>query len=406
MIALGRAVERRGHRITFFQIAAAESVVRAGGLGFCTIPCSPAEFQRRQEFLDELSRLRGIATVRLCTKWFQWEAELFFREAPDRIAVAGIDGLIVDQVTFHGVVIAKKLGIPYLIASNALPLNTESGVPPSHLGWQYSDTPAARKQNEMAHAAFSLMTLPLQEAVLGQARAWNLNLAEDEGRIPHIAQLPECLDFPRTELPRHFHYTGPFVEPALLSSVPFAWERLDGRPLIYASLGTLVNGSGLLFRTLLEACDGLPAQVVITLGGGRVAPESLGETPSNVIAVPYVPQWAILDRATMAITHAGLNTALHTLMHGLPMVAIPIASEEPGIAARLAWRGVAEILPVDRLSAPRLQSAILRVLNEPAYRDSALELQARIEAAKGLETAAALVEHYLCDTTRTAVSAV
>ena len=47
------------------------------------------------------------------------------------------------------------------------------------------------------------------------------------------------------------------------------------RPLVYASLGTLQNGSEEIFRTIAEACAGLNAQLVISLGGG-LDPARLG----------------------------------------------------------------------------------------------------------------------------------
>lgn len=54
------------------------------------------------------------------------------------------------------------------------------------------------------------------------------------------------------------------------------------------------------------------------------------------------PQFAPLEKATLAITHAGLNTALEALARGVPMVAIPITNDQPGVAGRLEWLGLAE----------------------------------------------------------------
>jgi UDP:flavonoid glycosyltransferase YjiC (YdhE family) len=46
-------------------------------------------------------------------------------------------------------------------------------------------------------------------------------------------------------------------EPLLRDAIPFPWDRLDGRPLIYASLGTLQNGRPELFAEIARA--GAPA---------------------------------------------------------------------------------------------------------------------------------------------------
>ena len=60
-------------------------------------------------------------------------------------------------------------------------------------------------------------------------------------RLAQICQFPEGFDFPRRELPGCFHYVGPLHDAADRPQVPFPYDRLDGRPLVYASLGTIQN---------------------------------------------------------------------------------------------------------------------------------------------------------------------
>ncbi|MGK7940133.1 MAG: hypothetical protein AB4062_08290 [Crocosphaera sp.] len=47
----------------------------------------------------------------------------------------------------------------------------------------------------------------------------------------------------------------------------FPYEKLTGQPLIYASLGTIQNRLIQVFQQIAEACLGLDAQLVISLGG-------------------------------------------------------------------------------------------------------------------------------------------
>jgi zeaxanthin glucosyltransferase len=98
--------------------------------------------------------------------------------------------------------------------------------------------------------------------------------------------------------------------------VDFAWERLNGRPLVYASLGTLQNGSEEIFRIIASACAGLDVQLVISLGGG-LDPERLGVLSGDPLVVRYAPQLEIVKRAAAVITHAGLNTTLESLAEGV-----------------------------------------------------------------------------------------
>lgn len=61
---------------------------------------------------------------------------------------------------------------------------------------------------------------------------------------------------------------------------------------------------------------------MISLGGGG-SPELLQGMPGSPLVVGYAPQLELLKKATLTITHAGLNTVLESLSNGVPMVAIP-----------------------------------------------------------------------------------
>jgi len=90
-------------------------------------------------------------------------------------------------------------------------------------------------------------------------------------------------------------------------------------------MGTIQNRVQEVFREIAEACNGLDAQLVISLGGGS-SPEQIGPMPGNPIVVQMAPQLELVKRATLVITHAGLNTALECLSAGVPMVAIPVGN--------------------------------------------------------------------------------
>jgi UDP:flavonoid glycosyltransferase YjiC (YdhE family) len=109
----------------------------------------------------------------------------------------------------------------------------------------------------------------------------------------------------------------------------------------------------------------------------------------------------LLDRASLTITHAGLNTALESLAHGLPMVAIPITNDQPGVASRLVHVGVAEMVLPHKLTARRLRTALEKVLRESRYRENARRHSDEIAKRNGLRHAADIAEQAL--TTRQTV---
>ena len=74
------------------------------------------------------------------------------------------------------------------------------------------------------------------------------------------------------------------------------------------------------------------------------------------------------------------------------MVAIPVTSDQPGIASRIAWAGCGEVVALKRLNVPRLHAAIRRVLREDSYKQNALRLQNAIDRAGGVTRAADIIE--------------
>jgi zeaxanthin glucosyltransferase len=202
------------------------------------------------------------------------------------------------------------------------------------------------------------------------------------------------LRYPRSVLPRDFYYAGPFVDEGARPAVEFPWERLDGRPVVYASLGTARKSDPAAFRLIAEACDGCNLQLVISLGGRR-APEQFSGLPGDPLIVRYAPQLELLKKAEIVVMHGGLNTALETLMEGKPMIVIPKSFDQPAVAARLEWLGVAEVVSVDSISAQRFRSSLSKVLNDPSYRNAAKEVQGKLRSVRGVDRAADVIEEAL-----------
>jgi MGT family glycosyltransferase len=240
----------------------------------------------------------------------------------------------------------------------------------------------------------------IRKARLARGQGWEVwhHLNEIPPSLAQVAQLPACLDFPRRHAPDHFHHTGPWHEPKATNDAGFDWSWLDGRPLIYASLGTLQNGLDHLYQLILDACAGLPMQVVLTLG--RSNGNLPQQIPPNAQVLGYGPQLALLKRASLVITHAGMNTTLESLAQGLPMVALPIANEQPGIAARIRHAGVGDWLCIRGLTPAKLGVAVEKVHANPDYRERASQCARQIADAGGLSRAAEIIEQAVVERRR------
>ncbi len=393
--ALGRELIARGHRVTVFHMPDLEARVRAENLEFVGIGSSDHPSGSLAESLAELARLQGLAALRFTINAVRKTTEMMFRDAPQAIAAAGVNVLLVDQTEPAGGTIAEHLGIPFITICNALLLTEECDVPPPFTSWGYDPNAMSRARNWLGYRLSEQVTRPVTQTVNKYRRSWSLpehgHSEESYSKVCQISQQPEAFDFPRKHLPANFHYVGPLRRSGSNAVSEFPWERLDGRPLIYASLGTLQNRREQMFRCFAEACAALPVQLVLTHGGGLSASASLS-LPGNPVVVPYAPQLEVLAKAALTLTHAGLNTVLDSLSQGVPLVAVPITYEQPAIASRIRWCGVGCVTKMAALEPFMLSRIIHKVLEDPAARMGAKRLQNAILQSGGVKKAVNLIE--------------
>lgn len=302
---------------------------------------------------------------------------------------------MVDQCSPVGGTVADFLNIPFVSLCNALPLNQELSLPPPFTSWQYSSTWSTRLRNQIGYTLFTVLTKPIRKLTAEYRQKWKLlpysHPNDNFSQLAQLSQQPAEFEFPRTSLPPHFHFTGPYHSSIGREIVPFPWEQLTGQPLIYASMGTIQNRLLPVFEAIAAACVGLDAQLVISLGGG-MSPEILPTLPGAPLVVSYAPQLELLKKAALTITHAGLNTVLESLTNGVPAVAIPITNDQPGVAARIVWAGVGEMVPIPHLTVANLKSEIHKVLTQDSYKVQSLRLQSAIQNSGGVQQAANVVE--------------
>lgn len=173
--------------------------------------------------------------------------------------------------------------------------------------------------------------------------------------------------------------------------MPFPFERLDGRPLVYASFGTTFGNRSVGFQTVAKACAALPVQLVVSLGGSEPGSEH-ADFPGKPIVVRYAPQRELLSRATAVITHAGLNTTLEALSLGVPLLALPIAGDQMGVAARVQYHDVGLTLGRSHRTREEMTAAISSLVEGGRYITNARMLQASIAESRGPVDAADIIE--------------
>jgi len=201
------------------------------------------------------------------------------------------------------------------------------------------------------------------------------------GYLDQLARFDRCLVFSIPEL------DGSTAVPDNVRFVGPAFEAVDDEPwsappppVVVVSLGTTDMGEGPVLQKVLDACSGLDAQVVATVGP-HLDPASF-RAPDNAVVMPLRPHATLLPHAALFVGHAGHGGIMAALAHGVPIASIPLDRDQPHNASRVASVGAG--VTIDP-SAPTsaFRGAIDAALRDPALRDAAQRLAASVATLDG-----------------------
>jgi MGT family glycosyltransferase len=390
LTTLARYLQARNHEVVFLYASG------AAGLPFIPGP----ERDQFRENLPEVSKLQGDDAVKFSLRVLMTQTETILKSLPAMVEANGIDALVLDSVQFYAELGPIQLGMPYIQVAAAAHFDFSGYTPLCLFGWPHQTTPAALARNREGVTDFVALLESANEGVKAYAKNAGLNIDwEDPGStispLSSITQVPKAFDFESSHWPSQFHHTGPFHDGKGRENVDFPWERITGEPLIYASMGTILNGRVDVFRTIVGAlAKHKDLQLVLSVDD-QVDPKKIGPVPNNAIIVKKAPQLELLKQASVCITHAGLNTVLESLAQGVPQVAIPVTYDQPGVAARIAHKQTGVVTSLDKLTADHLSVLLNEVLSKSTYRENARRLQNAIAEANGLSVATDLVEQSL-----------
>ncbi|QFU88216.1 glycosyltransferase [Amycolatopsis sp. YIM 10] len=162
------------------------------------------------------------------------------------------------------------------------------------------------------------------------------------------------------------------------------------RPLVVAGLGsvaaTVVPESPELLELLITALGRLPVTAVVGLGSD--ARRWPGSRPDNVRLLEFAPQRLLLESAELFVSHGGFGGVAEAVRTGTPMVVLPLFSDQPYNAERVAALGLGVRLDPAGLDPEVLADACAKVLDDQAYRRNSAAMSRRALGCPGLETLA------------------
>ncbi|MGJ9418293.1 glycosyltransferase [Massilia sp. CMS3.1] len=397
--ALALALNERGHRVTFLQRPDARVYLNDPRLGFHAVGAASHPPGSLAQSLLRAANPGSPLGLRRVILDMAGTTAMLCRELPAAFEQLHIDAVLGDQMEAAGSLVAESLGLPFISVACALPVNREPGIPLPVMPFDWGDSERSLHMFDGSTRVYDWMMTPHRRAIEAASTRLGIPLRgalhECLSPLAQISQTVAAFDFPRQDLPPGFHHVGPLrtashKAPARIEALP---ETSPDRPFIFASLGTLQGHRFDVFKRIAKACRQLDAQLLIAHCGGlderqAQALERLGAT----WVCAFAPQEAAIARADAVVSHAGLNTVMDAVAAHTPILALPIAFDQPGVAARIRHAGVGLSASPRFASATGLARQLRRLLDEPGFRERCAPLAAGVRSAGGSARAADIVE--------------
>ena len=369
MLPVAAELVKRGNTVRFYSFNEFEEKIRATGAEYISCDAYLPELSEQEEAgLKNVSTTEmTIQDIRITLNMNSFLEEEFKNFQPDVVYT--------DSVCFWGKLNAWKHQVPMVVSTSTFAFN--------QLSSQYmKNTP-----KEMADMILGLPRVSKELKTLepyGYHVKGALSLVQSDNQTDSIVYTSRRFQPYAESFSDHYAFVGPSV---FSNAVP---DKSKERPLVYISLGTVINDRPDFYTKCIEALQDQDVDVVISCGNA-IDRAALGTLPGNIQVYPYVDQLDILSRADVFITHCGMNSVSESLYMAAPMVLYPQTSEQKAVARRVTEMGAGTALKDD--SAAGIRASVLEILNNAAYRKAAEVCSIDFRSCSGAAGAAEFIEN-------------
>ena len=369
MLPVAAELVSRGNTVKFYSFNEFKSKIENSGAEFISCDSYLPKLTKREEAelknvsITEMT-IQGIRTT-LAMDMFLHNEFLSFKP----------DVVYTDSVCFWGKLNAWKHGVPMVVSTSTFAFN------------QMSSQYMKNSPKELADMIFGLPKISKELKKLkpyGYHVRSALSLVQSDNNTDSIVYTSRHFQPYAESFSNHYAFVGPSV----FSKDEPDKEKL--RPLVYISLGTVINDRPDFYSRCIEALKDQDADILISCGN-VIDIEALGVLPDNVKVYPYVDQPGILSKADVFITHCGMNSVSESLYMATPLVLYPQTSEQRAVARRTIEIGAGLMLTDD--SVQGIRSAVQEVLNNASYSTAAKACSEDFRSCIGTAGAAEFIEN-------------
>ena len=369
MLPVVRELARRGDEVRFYSFSEfQEKIERTGATFVCCDKYLPELSRKEEEKLKKVSTTEmTIQDIRITAAMDEFLHSEFTAFRPDVIYT--------DSVCFWGKLNAWKYDVPMVVSTSTFAFN------------QMSSTYMKNTPKEIAGLIFGLPRVSKELNKL-KARGYKVKglfaLIQSDNQTDSVVYTSKKFQPYSESFSDHYIFVGP----SLLTDIKP--DKEHNRPLVYISLGTVINDRPDFYAKCIEAFKGENIDAVISCGRS-VDIAKLGELPENVRIYDYVDQLDVLSKADAFITHCGMNSVSESLFMATPMVLYAQTNEQKAVARRVREIGAGTDLKDDSVAG--IRETVREILNTPSYKNAARECSDDFRNCPGVEGAADFIEN-------------
>lgn len=374
---------KRGVRVTYFTTEDFRSIVEGTGAKFVPMKSWMASNDNhnedKKEEKKEGEKEESVAAV--VPFLFLNEAGAFIDDVLAVLREDKPDAILHDFAGIAGTMAADVLGVPNIMLYTSYPANETYSVAESFEGIP-ADHPMRVAADQIAEGyvkKYGCRKMTVKEIFDGQG---DLNLVMMQKRlVPNYESFDDRFVFTGVQIGKRTAFGS--------------WKAPDnGKPLLYSSLGTAFNNWPEYYPILFDAVRDLDINVFAALGA--VDPATLKDVPANVELGQMVPQLDLLSQASVFITHAGMGGTGEAIYYGVPMIAIPQMDEQAITARQIEKNGLGfAFCDKNAITSESLKAAIVKVLEDPSYRNTAKEFSDDMKSLGGAQATADAIMKFL-----------
>jgi zeaxanthin glucosyltransferase len=396
-MALARELNKRGHRTIFYQLKDYESLIIKSG--FEVRVYGETEFPRGAWLAsaERFATLSGNSAMEHFINVIEKKTLAGLVDLPELIRADRVDAIIADQVGMESASVAEYLNLPFATLCNALPLDSDSTTPPFFTDWSELSTASSRLKNWLEYKMLDVKIQPTMNVVNTWRAKYGLrplnHRRDSYSKQLKMIRLHQEFDFPR-RTNSETYWVGPLIHDQGRTPCAFPWEHLNGKPIVYVSMGSEINRRFASFQLIVDALEKEDIQLVVSLGRENADTNVLSYSASTIVC-SFVPQTEVLRKASLFVTHAGLNSVLESICAAVPMLALPTANDQFGISARIRHHGLGDYLLPDQVTEFSLRTLFKKIISSEDVIIRLRKLADSNSAKQAAEKAADLLENFL-----------